>query len=198
MSKNQSKFDIWWNSPTVKRAVGIMYSLGASIVIIGAMGKILHTSWGGAMLGAGMSVEAILFALGIFDKPHEEFDWHKIFDFESEAKINGTPSFGGGVPAGNATASSGMVSGNLGEAISESDVQKFNTGIKNLTTTAENLSKMGTVVASTENFSKNLDAASTATQKYVAAQENLNSTSEKLVSSYQGITDGMEAVEKNT
>lgn len=61
MSANQSKFDIWWDSPKTKRIVGIFYSVGASIMIIGAMGKILHTSWGGAMLGLGMGVEAFLF-----------------------------------------------------------------------------------------------------------------------------------------
>ena len=82
MSQNESKFDIWWNSPNVKRLVGVVYSLGASVVIIGAMFKILHLPGAAAVLGTGMTVEAVLFALGIFDKPHKEYDWHKVFDFE--------------------------------------------------------------------------------------------------------------------
>ena len=80
----QTKFDLWWNSPKMKRIVGAAYSLGASVVILGAMFKILHLNGSSYMLGIGMSVEAIIFALGIFDKPVKEFEWNKIFDFESE------------------------------------------------------------------------------------------------------------------
>ena len=88
MSQNQSKFDLWWNAPTTKRIVGAAYSLGAAVVIIGAMFKILHLEGAGLMLGVGMTVEAVLFALGVFDKPHHEYEWHKVFDFESEGTLN--------------------------------------------------------------------------------------------------------------
>ena len=77
MSENQSKFDIWWNKPETKRLVGAAYSLGASVVIIGAKFKILHLPGAGPMLGTGMTIEAILFALGVFDQPHKEYDWEK-------------------------------------------------------------------------------------------------------------------------
>ena len=86
MSAEQTKFDKMWNAPGTKRFIGVLYSLGASVVIVGAMGKILHTSWGGFMLGIGMTVEAVLFALGAFDKPHDEFDWNKVIDFETVIK----------------------------------------------------------------------------------------------------------------
>ena len=46
MSQNQSKFDLWWNAPSTKRFIGIAYSLGAGVVILGALFKILH--WEGA------------------------------------------------------------------------------------------------------------------------------------------------------
>ena len=58
----QTKFDLWWNSPKMKRIVGAAYSLGASVVILGAMFKILHLNGASYMLGIGMSVEAIIFA----------------------------------------------------------------------------------------------------------------------------------------
>ena len=60
MSSKQTKFDIWWNSQEAKRLLGAAYSLGASVVILGAMFKILHLEGAGVMLGIGMSVEAFL------------------------------------------------------------------------------------------------------------------------------------------
>lgn len=75
---SESKFDKAWANPKTQRIIGIFYSLGASVVIVGAMGKILHTDWGGAMLGAGMTIEAVLFALGALDKPHKEQTGQKL------------------------------------------------------------------------------------------------------------------------
>ncbi len=48
------------------------------------MFKILHLPVGNIMLGVGMTVESIIFALGIFDKPYREYDWSKIFNFKAE------------------------------------------------------------------------------------------------------------------
>jgi gliding motility-associated protein GldL len=84
MSEKNSKFDIWWSSPGVKRKVGAFYSIGATVVIIGAMFKILHLPGAAIMLGAGMTIEAILFLLGVLDKPHKEYHWENVFDFDSK------------------------------------------------------------------------------------------------------------------
>ena len=66
MSEKRS-FDEVWNSPKVKRIIGAVYSLGASVVIIGAMFKILHLPGAGVTLGIGVVTEAILFSVCIFD-----------------------------------------------------------------------------------------------------------------------------------
>lgn len=84
LRKPNSKFYRWWNSYSGRRMVSAAYSLGASIVIMGAMFKILHLPLGNIMLGVGMTVESIIFALGIFDKPYREYDWSKIFNFKSD------------------------------------------------------------------------------------------------------------------
>jgi gliding motility-associated protein GldL len=192
MSQNASKFDIWWNSPSVKRFVGIAYSLGASVVIIGAMGKILHTSWGGAMLGLGMGVEAMLFALGAFDKPHKEMDWDNSFHFDEHGKI----VIGGGHQA--AGTSQTQAKGQQLETISDDDMKKLSEGIKNLTNTADQFSSLTKVVGATEQFTKNIDAASQVTGKFVQSQESLNGASTKLAASYVGVSTDMEEVVKNT
>ena len=84
LRKPDSKFYRWWNSYSGRRIISAAYSLGASIVILGAMFKILHYPIGNIMLGIGMSVESVIFALGIFDRPYREYDWSKIFNFKAE------------------------------------------------------------------------------------------------------------------
>jgi gliding motility-associated protein GldL len=190
MSQNESKFDIWWNSEPVRRWVGIFYSLGASVVIVGAMGKILHTSWGSTMLGAGMTVEAVLFALGIFDKPHKDVEWHKIFDFDGDEKQT---SFGNAPVKGAEAQKSKQV-----ETISDDDMKRLSDGIKGLTTTAQQFASLSNVIGATDEFTKNIDSASKVTGKFIQSQETLNGASNKLATSYVGVSADMDEVVKNT
>ena len=193
MSENKSKFDIWWNLPETKQKLGAAYSLGASIVIIGAMFKILHLEGAGYMLGIGMSVEAFLFALGIFDQPHKDYEWDKIYDFENGSEI-GT----GKQSEIKSQSDSRKVGLNYTETINDDDVKKLSEGIKNLTATAQQFAGLSEVVGSTNQFVKNIDAATAVTGKFITGQETLNNSTSQLSVSYQGISGSMETVEKNT
>jgi gliding motility-associated protein GldL len=196
MSAEETKFDIWWNSPSVRRMVGIIYSLGASVVIIGAMFKILHLQFASEVLGTGMTVEAVLFALGIFDKPHKEYEWDKIFHFEQGVMHQ--------LADNKSSVSQVNVSGgtnksiNYTESISEQDTLKLSESIKNLSDTAQQLTGIANAVGATESYTKNIDAASQVAGKFVQSQESLNTAATKLVTSYQGISADMEEVVKNT
>lgn len=194
MSEKESKFDLWWNSPEVKQKVGAAYSLGASVVIIGAMFKILHLPFAGEMLGVGMSVEAVLFALGIFDKPHKDYEWDKVYDFEGNGIVATQESAKSSI-APTPTRAVGL---NYTETISDDDVKKLSEGIKNLSVTAQQFAGLSNVVGATDQFVKNMDGASEMTAKLTKNQESLNSATGLLTTSYKGIADGMEAVEKNT
>ncbi len=189
----QTKFDLWWNSPKMKRIVGAAYSLGASVVILGAMFKILHLNGSSYMLGIGMSVEAIIFALGIFDKPVKEFEWNKIFDFESE-RIRSSNL----VPTPQTETSKSSLKVNYSETISDEDVKKLSEGIKNLSATAEQLNALTSVVKSTDKLASNLDNASEMTSKFIHSQEQLNNATAQLQISYQSINNGMDIVDKHT
>ena len=62
-----------------KKVMNMAYGLGASVVIIGALMKIIHKDLGpltGSMLlTMGLVTEALIFALSAFDAPEEELDW---------------------------------------------------------------------------------------------------------------------------
>lgn len=64
-----------------------VYGIGAAVVIIGALFKILHLTGADEMLMIGLSVEAVIFFLSAFEPQHKETDWTKVYpelaeDFE--------------------------------------------------------------------------------------------------------------------
>lgn len=197
MSEKQTKFDLWWDSPEVKQKVGAAYSLGAAVVIIGAMFKILHLPGAALMLGIGMSVEAVLFSLGVFDKPHKEYEWDKVYDFEGNG-IAGTKESVQQTVAPSAATPARSVGLNYTETINDDDVKKLSEGIKNLTATAHQFANLSHVVGSTDQFVKNVEGAAEVTGKFIKNQESLNAATGQLLNSFQGITDGMDTVGKNT
>ncbi|AOR28683.1 gliding motility protein GldL [Formosa sp. Hel1_33_131] len=66
-----------------KKVMNMAYGLGAAVVIIGALMKIIHKDLGpltGSMLlTIGLVTEALIFALSAFDAPDEELDWTKAY-----------------------------------------------------------------------------------------------------------------------
>ena len=65
----------FFESKNGKNLMSKLYGWGASVVILGAMFKILH--WDGAdlMLTIGLTTEAVIFFISGFEKPHAEYDW---------------------------------------------------------------------------------------------------------------------------
>lgn len=62
-----------------KKLYNLAYGLGASVVILGALFKLLH--WevgfltGNVMLAAGLITEAIIFGFAAFEPIEEDYDW---------------------------------------------------------------------------------------------------------------------------
>jgi len=56
-----------------------LYGFGASIVIIGALFKIMHWNGAGIALTAGLLIEAVIFFFSAFEPLHEELDWTLVY-----------------------------------------------------------------------------------------------------------------------
>ena len=66
-------------SKTRKKVMNAIYGIGASIVIIGALFKILHWGGGNAMLMIGLITEALVFFVSAFEPVDSELDWSKVY-----------------------------------------------------------------------------------------------------------------------
>ena len=165
-----AKFMHWYESYQGKKVVGCVYSLGASIVIVGALFKIMHFPGAGPMLVAGMSIEAILFAIGCLDKPHAEHHWENVFpqlvgygadpELIKELESRPRPTLLGGVAEGNASSKPNV------PALSEKELESLKSGIADLAKTATQLSELGSVATTTNKLNEKLDAAGLAAEQF--------------------------------
>ncbi len=114
-----------------------LYSIGASIVILGALFKLLHITGADLMLILGMGTEAFIFFMSAFDEPAKEPNWENVYPGiykqalteEEKAEVaerrakqdaamehaasvagNGGTNIIGGVPAGGIIVTGGGVS----------------------------------------------------------------------------------------
>ena len=189
------KIQDWYAQPGVQATVGMVYSLGAAVVIVGALFKIQHWPGAGVMLTAGMLTEVLLFAIGIFEKPHATYHWEHVFPalIEDEAKpieVNG--AIGGGFAGGAPVAMPGM------EKLSDEDAKKLTESIKNMSETAAQLANISRVAGLTDSYANNLQKASEAAAQFATKQQNLDEATNTLLTSYKGIADNMIAAESKT
>ena len=197
-----ARFMEWYGSYQGKRVVGMVYSIGASVVIIGALFKIMHFPGAGAVLMVGMITEAMLFMIGCLDKPHPEFHWHEVFPQllghgtepklleEMQSRPRPTLMGGGAGEGGSASASV--------PALSEKEMSALKDGIAGLAKTAVQLSELGKVATATAQLSEKLDAAGQAAEQFVVAGKTISEKSEALGTTYSQVADDMKKVAAGT
>ena len=185
--KEKSGFMEWYESYKGKRVTGIIYSVGAAVVIIGALFKILH--WPGAsyVLMGGMFTEAFLFLIGTLDAPHPTYAWEQVFpqlvslehgcepNLYAEISKREKPTLLGGM--GGNGGNGGGVSLPAG-ALSDKDQASLSEGIQKLAKTAAQLNDLGKVAEGTAKLGEKMEIAGNAMEKFAASATNMSGQTE--------------------
>ena len=79
-----------------QRFFNFAYSIGAAIVIWGALFKILHLPGGSLLLCIGMGTEIAMFILTAFDRPPKEYAWEEVFPVLDSKNPEDRPDFAAG------------------------------------------------------------------------------------------------------
>jgi len=162
----------------------LAYGLGASVVIIGALFKIMHWPGAGVVLTVGMLVEAFLFALSAFDKPHKEFNWALVYPVlasEDEETV------GSSAPAKKDKEDERLPEIKQIRSLVDDEMSKLTSGIQRLNETAGQLNSLSSAAAVSDDYVVNMTKASSAAGEFAASQKSLKDSSDSLVSSYQDI-----------
>ena len=62
-----------------KKVMGFLYGMGAAVVIVGALFKLMHWPGAGPMLVIGLLTEAAIFALSAFEPVEKDLDWSLVY-----------------------------------------------------------------------------------------------------------------------
>jgi gliding motility-associated protein GldL len=172
-----------------KNFMAKLYGIGAAIVIMGALFKIMHWPLASEMLIVGMGTEVIIFFFSAFEPMHEEVDWTLVYpELTGLTEDEYTPiARGEGVSGGGGF-------GKLDEMLESADIkpelfEKLGKGLKNLNQTTQNLINVSDAAQATNQFVDNIQAASESvssmTESYGQSAEKLSGSVEGLVDSYQ-------------
>ncbi|TXE06121.1 gliding motility protein GldL [Seonamhaeicola algicola] len=156
-------------SKASKRFMNMAYGLGAAIVIVGALFKIIHFEigplTGNVMLTIGLVTEAIIFAISAFEPVENELDWSLVY-----------PELAGGAKKERATSDEnpqGLLSQKLDNLLKEAKIDgelisSLGESIKNFEGAAKNMSSTVDSIEATKKYGEELSLAA-------AQMESLNS-----------------------
>ncbi len=155
------------SSDNGQRFFNFAYSIGAAIVIWGALFKILHLPGGNALLSIGMGTEVLMFILTAFDRPAREYKWEQVFPVLETGDEADRPAVGGGqtVVVGGAPAGAGAAAVSAPVQPVAADGQAPAAMLESMASMAEELARLR------------------------ATTQALNDVSETLLASYKAITD---------
>lgn len=170
------------HGPNGQRFFNFAYSIGAAIVIWGALFKILHLPGGNMLLCIGMGTEIAMFILTAFDRPPKEYAWEEVFPVLDSKNPDDRPDFNsatgitvaapGVSPAPAAAAPASVVPFHESEATAASVVSPENSA---------------TLHESIEKMTEQMDRLYETTRA-------LNDVSQVLLQSYKAITDNSENI----
>ena len=184
-----------------QRFFNFAYSIGAAIVIWGALFKLLHLPGGNFLLMLGMGTEVVMFVLSAFDRPARQYHWEEVFPVLDTRNPDDRPNMNGGSGEGGSiiiNGGSGSVDGGVApsaativadrplglDASAQEATQHYVAQIAALS------EQMADLRRSTEELNK---VTSVLLESYHAITEN----SDRITASSQGYVDEMTSLNRN-
>lgn len=196
------------SSENGQRFFNFAYSIGAAIVIWGALFKILHLPGGNMLLSIGMGTEVLMFILTAFDRPPREYKWENVFPslLDNENDENGrTDIFVAGSPASQGYARPAVsdtqarrtasIPDNI--ELSENDSRSLSESISKMAAAADQLSRMAELTSATQQYLDQMSAIAADMQQLHNVTSALNQVSTTLLDSYRAITDNSERISES-
>lgn len=142
-----------------KRFMAMAYGLGAAVVILGALFKLMHWPGASAMLIVGLGAEAIIFALSAFEPLGEDLDWSLVY-----------PELSGGATMGNKKSkeapgdAKGLLSQKLDDMLKDAKLDanlmtSLSSSIQNFKGAAENIQPAIDSMSATKKYSEQMSLA---------------------------------------
>lgn len=158
--------------------MGMLYGWGASIVIVGALFKIMHWPGAGLMLTVGLLTEAVIFFFSAFEPPHMEVDWALVYP--ELAGMTGEMDL---LAEEESDEDKGTITEQLDTMLEDAKIgpeliESLGAGLKSMASNAENMGDLSSAASSTVDYADSMKNATNEVNKlsdsYVRASEALN------------------------
>lgn len=172
-----------------KNFMSKVYGIGAAVVLVGAMFKIMHWPGSGIMLVIGLSTEAFIFFTSAFEPLHQEWDWSLAYPelagmhediLDSDLKKNEIDSKKTALEKFDSLINSAAITPELFE--------KLGHGLRSLNETTEKLSDVSEASVATNNYVASFEKASGKVNEfadlYSKSATTLNNSANNLAGSY--------------
>lgn len=137
-----------------------IYGIGAAVVIVGAMFKILHLEGAGIMLGVGLTTEAVIFFLSAFEPKHSEPDWAKVYPELADDYDGPSAKPRAAVPAANKGASAQMDKMLADAKVGPELIKSLGDGMRSMADSAKKMSNLSDAAVATNDYANNVKSAS--------------------------------------
>ncbi len=172
------------NSKASKKLMNMVYGLGAAVVILGALFKIMHWPFGNEMLIIGLITEAFVFTVSAFEPVDDDLDWSLVYPElaggNKRDKKNETPD--------------GLLSKKLDEMLKEARVDSslmnsLGESIRNFEGAAKNISPTVDAIQGTKRYSEEMAAAASHLESLNSLYKVQLESSAKQAEANQAIAD---------
>ena len=193
----KNRITVFLSGEKGQRFFNFAYSIGAAVVIWGALFKILHLPGGNALLSIGMGTEVLMFVLTAFDRPPKEYHWEEVFPVLASKNPEDRPEFNGGNGGGSVIIGGGAVGGANAEGGAGGNVAGGGVagGVIYAGGEMPGVQNVSTV---TEKYMEQLSAISEQMEKLKETTEALNNVSNVLLESYRAITDNSDNITESS
>ena len=158
-----------------KNIMAKVYGIGAAIVIVGALFKIIHLKFANELLIVGLLTEAGIFFLSAFEKPHVEYDWALVYPELAQAEEAAKPK------KAVAPKMEGTVTQQLDRMMAEAKVgpeliASLGDGLRNFGDRVAAISSAADIASSSNEFASKLQAASKSVEGLSSSYANISET----------------------
>jgi gliding motility-associated protein GldL len=143
----------FFESKKFKTTMNFVYGIGAAVVIVGALFKILHLKGADLMLSVGLLTEAAIFVISAFEPVHMDPDWSLVY-----------PELAGGEPTEKKKSTGGSVSQQLDSMLAQAKIgpeliESLGTGLTSLSSNVKEMANLSNAAVATNEYAESASKA---------------------------------------
>lgn len=200
LKKYKNSIERFLSGDSGQRFFNFAYSIGAAVVIWGALFKLLHLPGGNLLLMIGMGTEVLMFILSAFDRPAKQYHWEEVFPVLDTHNAEDRPNMEGGQGGGGAVVITGGGSVTSAQAPSAAAIaadRPIGLDASAQEATQHYVAQIAALSEQMAELRKSTEALNKVTSVLLESYHAITENSDRITASSQGYVDEMTSLNRN-